>query len=473
MRNTPASCGSVFVAALAAALAAFAAEPQSGPPGAELTLDASRVVGRIRPLQDLASGPLCQRGIVDLSPYYKQLGVRNVRLHDIPWAYDNTIDINYVFPRWNADPDVAGNYDFTQSDFYIRTLTGLGINVIYRLGYSAEYKTAVRHSAPPDSYSKWADVCTRIVRHYNQGWADGARLGIKYWEVWNEPDGHGLVFWSGTPEEFYRLYETTARALKALDPTLKVGGPGLAGDLDFLEGLLRYCRDHNVPLDFASWHCYTDDAHWVARQAGRVHDLLVRYGFPHAESILDEWNLGPADWNVLFKDPGPTRAYFDAMQNSYGAAFNATVLTELQDVPLEIATSYSGTTFMWGLFTSSGAPQKAYYAFLAFRRLLDSPDRLALARPSSPDLSALAGISEDRKQIRILLANLGPKNAAFTLHLENLPWQGASRFARQAVNAHSDLQTAESGQVPGPHPTLHLEVDGPGVSLITLEAPRP
>jgi hypothetical protein len=368
---------------------------------------------------------------------------------------------------------VAGNYDFTQSDFYIRTLTGLGINVIYRLGYSAEYKTAVRHSAPPDSYSKWADVCTRIVRHYNQGWADGARLGIKYWEVWNEPDGHGLVFWSGTPEEFYRLYETTARALKALDPTLKVGGPGLAGDLDFLEGLLRYCRDHNVPLDFASWHCYTDDAHWVARQAGRVHDLLVRYGFPHAESILDEWNLGPADWNVLFKDPGPTRAYFDAMQNSYGAAFDATVLTELQDVPLEIATSYSGTTFMWGLFTSSGAPQKAYYAFLAFRRLLDSPDRLALARPSSPDLSALAGISEDRKQIRILLANLGPKNAAFTLHLENLPWQGASRFARQAVNAHSDLQTAESGQVPGPHPTLHLEVDGPGVSLITLEAPRP
>ena len=61
--------------------------------------------------------------------------------------------------------------------------------------------------------------------HYNQGWARGFHDGIRYWEFWNEPDG---LFWSGTPQQFYALYEKTARALKSVDPTLKVGGDGKA-----------------------------------------------------------------------------------------------------------------------------------------------------------------------------------------------------------------------------------------------------
>ena len=39
---------------------------------------------------------------------------------------------------------------------------------------------------------------------------------------------------------------------------------------------------------------------------------------------------------------------------------------DLQDAPVDIATFYSGTTLMWGPFTSSGAPQKPYYPFLEF-----------------------------------------------------------------------------------------------------------
>jgi len=247
---------------------AAAADLDSRP--VQVKIDAARVIGRIKALNDVDNGPLCQRGIVDLSRYYKEIGVRNVRLHDVAWTYDNVIDINYVFPKWAADPDRAETYDFTQTDYYLKTISALGINIIFRLGYSAEYKTAVRHNQPPDSYEKLADICVHIIRHYNQGWANGLRLGIRYWEFWNEPDGKSLSFWAGTPDEFYRLYETVARSVKSEDPTLKVGGPGLAHDLNFLEGMLRYCQQRRVPVDFVSWHIYTPDVHEVARRAGRV-----------------------------------------------------------------------------------------------------------------------------------------------------------------------------------------------------------
>lgn len=138
------------------------------------------------------------------------------------------------------------------------------------------------------------------MRHYNQGWANGPKAEIKYWEIWNEPDGDSLIFWAGTPESFYRLYSTTARKLKELDPTLKVGGPAIVSNLSFLGGFLNYSQQHQAPVDSVSWHIYTQDAHEVARRARQVHELMVQYGYRNAESVVDEWNYEPDDWRKLF-----------------------------------------------------------------------------------------------------------------------------------------------------------------------------
>jgi xylan 1,4-beta-xylosidase len=435
-----------------------------------ITVDASQVIGKIKRVNDVDNGPLCERGIVDLSPYYKELGIRNVRLHDVPWTYDNVLDINYVFPDWNADPDRPESYDFTQSDYYLKTLTDLGINIIYRLGYSAEYKTAVRHNQPPPSFDRWADIAAHIVRHYNDGWANGQKANIKYWEIWNEPDGHPLVFWAGSPESFYQLYETTTRKLKALDPSLKLGGPAIAGSIPFLEGFLKYEHEHHVPVDFVSWHIYTQNPHEVAQRARDVHALMAKYDFLGAENIVDEWNYGPTDWNKLFKDPAASRAYFDGLQNSFGAAFDATVMTDLQDSPVDIATVFSGTTFMWGLFTSSGAPQKAYYAFLAFQRMLETPQRIAIGPSGVEGFSVLSGMSDDKKSIRVLITHLASEKKTVRLELKGLPWSGNTVYEQRIINANHDLDKVKSGSVPAMGPSIVGEVDGPSVSLFTIKA---
>jgi hypothetical protein len=441
----------------------------AGHPSQEISVDAAKNTGTIKRVNDVDNGPLCQRGIVDLSRYYKELGIRNVRLHDVAWTYDNVLDINYIFPDWNADPDRQESYDFRQTDFYIKSLMDLGINIIFRLGYSAEYKTAVRHNTPPDDFEKWADVAAHIVRHYNEGWANGPRANIKYWEIWNEPDGRGLVFWTGAPEALYRLYDTTAKKLKTIDPTLKIGGPAIAFSLPFLEGFLQYVQQHHSPIDFVSWHIYTPNAHEVAQRANQVHQLMTKYGFSNAESIVDEWNYGPADWNKLFVDPVATRQYFDSSQDEFGAAFDATVMTELQDAPVDIATFFSGTTFMWGLFTSSGAPQKSYYSFLAFQRLLETPRRLATVAPKEKDVSALAGISEDGKIVRVLVTNLSHTQQEIHLHLSNIPWTGPSNYEQRVIDAGHSLSTIHSGQLSrAAENTIDFDADGPSVSLFTI-----
>lgn len=437
----------------------------AGPATQSITIDAAKVTGVITRLNDVDNGPLCQHGIVDLSRYYKQLGVRNVRLHDVPWSYDDVLDIEYIFPDWNADPDRAESYNFVQSDFYIKTITDLGINIIFRLGFSAEGITSTPHNIPPPSYDRWVAVAEHIVRHYNQGWANGPHANIKYWEIWNEPDGSG--FWSGTPEQYYRLYEVTATALKKLDNSLYVGGPAIAGNQSFLEGFIKYARQRNLDIDFVSWHIYTRNPADVIDRGEMIHRMMAQYGYAGAQSILDEWNFGPLDWQPLFVDADATRTYFDSTQNATGAAFDAAFLMALEDAHVDIATFYTGTSAIWGLFTASGVPQKPYYAFLAFSDLLRSPNRLAQTSPTTSPVRVIAGIADDRQTIRIFISNPSNEAQALRFDLIGLPSDGPMEYRERLIDSQSDFVPV-GGSVKIRDSTLEQNIGPHSVILLTI-----
>ncbi len=105
---------------------------------------------------------------------------------------------------------------------------------------------------PPKDWKKWSNLVTALVKHFDE------RYGRKevdkwYFEIWNEPNYGG--FWSGTEAEYFKLYETSVRAIKSVSPTFKVGGPGSAG-VGWINETLNYCKVHDVPLDFISTHSY-------------------------------------------------------------------------------------------------------------------------------------------------------------------------------------------------------------------------
>ena len=82
---------------------------------------------------------------------------------------------------------------------------------------------------------------------------------IRQWffEVWNEPD-LPYVFWNGSREEYFRLYEITARVIRETDPLLKVGGPATSSS-KWITSFRAFCEKNGVPLDFISTHQYAGD----------------------------------------------------------------------------------------------------------------------------------------------------------------------------------------------------------------------
>jgi len=72
--------------------------------------------------------------------------------------------------------------------------------------------------------NSWAKFVHKIVNQYKpggvlagqQGWPEGA--GIRYWEIWNEPD----LEWKGDAKEFYRLLQVAYLTIHYADPQAQV-----------------------------------------------------------------------------------------------------------------------------------------------------------------------------------------------------------------------------------------------------------
>ena len=92
----------------------------------------------------------------------------------------------------------------------------------------------------------------RITKHFTDRYGE-EEVRTWYFEVWNEPDGW---FFDGSREEYFKLYEYAARAVKAVCSGYRVGGPSVAGAYEWLPALAGYCLEHDVPLDFFSAHTY-------------------------------------------------------------------------------------------------------------------------------------------------------------------------------------------------------------------------
>jgi xylan 1,4-beta-xylosidase len=116
---------------------------------------------------------------------------------------------------------------------------------------------------PPKSYEKWGELVRQWVLHCVERYG-AAEVASWNWEVWNEPD---IFYWHGTAEEYDKLYDFAADAVKRALPAARVGGPATTGPLnehasEYLRQFLEHCaRGKNfatgktgAPLDFITFH---------------------------------------------------------------------------------------------------------------------------------------------------------------------------------------------------------------------------
>lgn len=422
-------------------------------------IDFADKVGRFKPVHGVNNGPYSLSDATEqMRRFHKEAGFPFVRLHDVPLAYaaPYAVDISSIFPCVDAAPDDPKYYTFAKTDAVIWAIITNGEQVIYRLGQSIEHRDKF-HVNPPKNNAKWAHVCVNIVRHYNEGWADGFHYGIKRWEIWNEPDHPAC--WTGTHPQFFDLYVEAAKALKSHDGSLMIGGPAVTGPgSGMVKPFLAYCREQKAPLDFFSWHCYgktPDDIINAAKQAQKV---LDEAGFTRAESYCTEWremrDWTWRKWDGTKNGAADTDALWTDLNGPQGMVFCASVMMKLQDTPINIATFYTGDTLPeWGMFDQHGYPHKIYQAFPAYNELYKVGNRVKVETKLDSALME-AGVSDDGLHAALMIVSqtaLGCDTRTVNVSLVNLPWKGAVRYEVLRADGQYDFekveeQTLASGQ---------------------------
>jgi len=241
--------------------------------------------------------------------------------------------------------------------------------------------------SPPADQNKWNALVREFLCHCLN------RYGLEevrqwYFEVWNEPDLSG-VCWAGTKEEYFEFYEATARTIKELSSELKVGGPALGyGSLwndTWADEFLAYCRTREVPLDFFSFHVYSEYPNlkeetdklttimppsFYADSIARVHTLLRAHDMPDLELHMTEWNFSLYDRNyvhdTMFMAPFVIYHALRTMNQLTSLAFwSFTDVFEESQLP--VSPFYGG----FGMFNRNGLKKPSYYAFELLSKLGD------------------------------------------------------------------------------------------------------
>ncbi len=208
----------------------------------------------------------------------------------MPWTRD-VVDVG---------TDGQLSFDFRETDDIARLLTDAGTRPYWSYCYVPEAARPVggdwRTMAADDS------IWVRTVRAYVDGMRE-RKVSVGYHEVYNEPDLRDertgeATFYTGGLDDYLDLYRATATAIRAADPTARVGGPALAvtaAHADWLEAFCRMVVDERLPLDFLSFHHY---GHFGLESTLRiVRDTVARHReLRDVELHLNEYNAFSIDY---------------------------------------------------------------------------------------------------------------------------------------------------------------------------------
>ena len=239
---------------------------------------------------------------------------------------------------------------------------------------------------PPRDYAEWGQLVGAFARHCLD------RYGLDeiaqwYYEVWNEPN---INYWTGSQQDYWKLYDTSAAALKAVSPRLRVGGP-VSARAEWVAEMIAHCSTKGVPLDFISTHIYLQDE-WVAYPDRKgsphkpgafaadivrgVRETVRRSAMPDLEIHLTEWNsVAPLPNGELAWDNNPSLDEASAAATVCDLAmavdgdcdtfcwWEASDVVGQSGIPLS---EFSGT---YGLLTLNGLPKATFNAFRFLNRL--------------------------------------------------------------------------------------------------------
>lgn len=202
---------------------------------------------------------------------HEECGFRYIRFHGL-FCDDMGV--------YQEDRDGRSIYNWQYTDGLFDFIVSVGMKPFVELGFMPGGLASGTQTifwwrgnvTPPKDYAKWEAFVAAFVQHCTERYGrDEVRSW--YFEVWNEPNLDG--FWMGNPErksydewstvalaEYCKLYESSVRGVKSVDPAYRVGGPATAGE-GWIDEMLAFCAQKKVPIDFVSTHSYATIAGYL------------------------------------------------------------------------------------------------------------------------------------------------------------------------------------------------------------------
>ncbi|HUT56053.1 MAG TPA: hypothetical protein VM658_21865 [bacterium] len=499
-----------------------------------LEIDASRAAGKYgHAVNRIVGSP--HLGLYDRAGWQERLLDQVRRGHE---------EAGFEFLRGHGvlDDDVGvyqgpGRYDFSRLDLIHDRILAAGMRPFVELSFmpaalrssdKKAFPTGYKpYVSPPRDYNEWHDLVRAFVAHCEERYGKDEVHKWRF-EVWNEPNLG--FFWGGTMEDYWKLYDASVRAVKEVDPELKVGGPA-SSEFAWIPEMIEHAGSASVPLDFISTHCYPNnfyDRKWYRPHLGEwpwpfgflvrdAQDKMKLFDRP-LELWITEWSTHVSPFNTRWTPENDHETVNGAAMicqtahdvNGFCQGFSIWMISDIfEEIGLPGQTrlnrreSFHGG---FGLFNIDGVPKPTFWAFTLLHHL---DDELVAAEFDHPPLGVGALATRSERRISVLIWNyhhpLFPDRArdvSLELVVRNLPadlaspvrkiyridrghgnplavwnsWGRPKRFSPEQLReiiARTDNVLAESAPVVLHEGELRMKIELPVASVVLVELTGP
>ncbi len=305
-------------------------------------------------------------------------------------------------------------YNWQYVDELFDFLESIGMKPFVELGFMPGALASGNHTifwykanvTPPKDYAKWEAFIAAFTRHVTERYGAG-EIRTWYFEVWNEPNLTG--FWMGDTggkteaafapiarAEYYKLYETTERAVKSVDPLYRVGGPATAGS-GWIDETLAYCAQKHLPLDFISTHSYatssgyldengnagtvfSSDRNAITSEVRSVRDKMDHSAYSAAELHYTEWSSSYTPFDPIHDSYQSASFILNKIRNNSTVATSMSywTFTDIFEEAGPRTTPFHGG---FGLLNYQDLQKPSFFAYKFLNRL--GPTELKSSDPES------------------------------------------------------------------------------------------
>lgn len=366
--------------AMLAALSSLPAIANAAPPAARvLHLDTTKTTGPVDRFFDLSVGSdypgtlIRANSQAQLKTTVDELGFRYIRFHAIFHDVLGTVKVQ--------DGKIV--YDWTKIDQLYDALLAKGIRPFVELGFTPD---AMKTSDQTIFYWKgntshpklepWRDLIDAFVRHVRQRYGS-EEVRTWFFEVWNEPNLDG--FWEKADQAaYFELYDVTARAIKAIDPALRVGGPSTAGAA-WVPEFLAHVKRSGAPVDFVTTHTYGVDGGFldekgeqdtklspspdaIVGDVRKVREQIEASAFPGLPLYFTEWSTSYTPRDSVHDSYVSAAYILEKLRRAQGLVQGMSYWTysDLFEEPGPPTAPFQGG---FGLMTPEGVRKPAWFAY--------------------------------------------------------------------------------------------------------------